>query len=208
MEIDIHKLFQEKNKDIFKNSLILEIERNLEALKNTTDNCVALETNKLSQFLNNYFSETKIKYKREELLGFLYREKEKINKIVNDKIEEKKRKIKENFLEKKIEKDKIDDEYINNYYSELTTETNIVNDEIELEIKKEICMVFFQELLSKYKVNTQEQQERLNSRINILFCQTIIKKIKEQTIFRDESLKNMTKESFQKYLKLNENTLE
>ena len=208
MEIDINKLFQEKNKDIFKNSLILEMERNLEALKNTTDNCVALETNKLSHFLNNYFSETKIKYKREELLGFLYREKEKKNKIVNDKIEEKKRKIKENFLEKKIEKDKIDDEYINNYYSELTTETNIVNDEIELEIKKEICMVFFQELLSKYKLNTQEQQERLNSRINILFCQTIIKKIKEQTIFRDESLKNMTKESFKKYLKLNENTLE
>ena len=69
-------------------------------------------------------------------------------------------------------------------------------------------MVFFQELLSKYKLNTQEQQERLNSRINILFCQTIIKKIKEQTIFRDESLKNMTKESFKKYLKLNENTLE
>ena len=36
-----------KNKEIFKNSLTLEMERNLDALKNTTDNCVALEINKL-----------------------------------------------------------------------------------------------------------------------------------------------------------------
>ena len=38
MEMDINKMFQDKNKEIFRNSLTLEMERNLEALKNTTDN--------------------------------------------------------------------------------------------------------------------------------------------------------------------------
>ena len=47
MDIDINKMFKDKNKEIFKNSLTLEMERNLDTLKNTTDNCVALEINKL-----------------------------------------------------------------------------------------------------------------------------------------------------------------
>ena len=47
MDTDISKMFKEKNKEIFKNSLTLEMERNLDALKNTTDNCVSLEIKKL-----------------------------------------------------------------------------------------------------------------------------------------------------------------
>ena len=47
MDIDITKLFKSKNKEILKNSLQLEMERNLDTLKNTTDNCVSLEINKI-----------------------------------------------------------------------------------------------------------------------------------------------------------------
>ena len=80
---DLGKLFREKNKEIFINSLILEMERNLDALKSTTDNCVALEINKLGIFLKNFFKENDIDFKKEELLGMLFREKTEINKIVN-----------------------------------------------------------------------------------------------------------------------------
>ena len=80
MEMNINKMFQDKNKEILKNSLILEMERNLEPLKNTTDNCVALEINKLGMFFKKYFLEIDIKYKKEELLGILFREKNKINR--------------------------------------------------------------------------------------------------------------------------------
>lgn len=208
MDMDINKLFQEKNKEIFRNSLILEMERNLESLKNTTDNCVALEVNKLSQFLYDYFEEVQIKYKKEELVGFLYREKEILNNIINSKIEDKKNRINQKYLQKDIEKGMLDETYIQDYYEELSNETETMNNEIEIGIKKEITTVFFQQLLIKYRVNSEEEKERLNSRVNILFCQTIIKKVKEQTTFRDESLKNMAKESYEKYLKLNKNTLE
>ena len=89
MDMDINKMFQDKNKEIFKNSLSLEMERNLESLKNTTDNCVALEINKLVIFFTKYFNEINIEFKKEELLGLLYREKTDINNIVNNRIEEK-----------------------------------------------------------------------------------------------------------------------
>ena len=208
MELNINKMFQDKNKEIFRNSLILEMERNLEALKNTTDNCVALEINKLIIFLTNYFEETKIEYRKEELLGLLYREKTKINNIVNNKIEEKKNRIKKEFLERNIEKDIIEEDYLNEYYEVITKETEKLNNDLDLLLKTEICAEFSIELIKKYKLNNKEQEERIHSRINTLFKDTIIRRIKEETLFRDESLKNMCTESYKKYTELNKHTTE
>ena len=60
MDENIGKMFRDKNKEIFLNSLTLDVERNSDALKSTTDNCVALEINKLSVFLKSYFKEQEI----------------------------------------------------------------------------------------------------------------------------------------------------
>ena len=207
MDVDVIKMFENKNKEIFKNSLALEMERNLEALKNTTDNCVALEINKLMIFFKSYFKEINIEYKKEELLGILYRERIAINDIVNKKIEEKKERIKNNFLLKE-EEGILSNKYLNNYYDELQKETELINDEIDTELKKEICTNFTPSLIQKYKLDTPEQAERLFSRINILFKNNIINKIQEQTRFRDESLRNMSLESYKKYQSLNESTIE
>ncbi len=203
IDADISKMFKDKNKEIFLNSLTLEMERNLETLKNTTDNCVALEINKLFLFFKKYFQEIDIKYKKEELLGMLYRERKKINDIVNAKIEEKKQRIKENFLEKVQE---IDENFLDKYSEELSSETNRINEEIELELKKEIRTEFSLYITSKYKLKTVEQDERIHSRVDILFNESVISRIKEQTVFRDDSLKNMAKESYNKYLELNKRT--
>ncbi len=207
MDIDVSKMFENKNKEIFKNSLALEMERNLEALKNTTDNCVALEINKLIIFFKSYFKEINIEYKKEELLGILYRERKNINDIVNTKIEEKKERIKNNFLLKE-EEGILSNEYLNNYYDELQKETELINDEIDTELKKEICTNFSPRIIEKYNLETVDQAERIYSRINILFRNNIINKIQEQTRFRDESLKNMSIESYKKYQSLNESTIE
>lgn len=207
MDIDVNKMFETKNKEIFKNSLTLEMERNLESLKSTTDNSVSLEINKLFLFFSKYFEEEKIDYKKEELLGLLYRERKNINDIVNTKIEEKKNRIKDNYLNKE-EDGILTEEYINNYYEKLLKETNKINEEIEIQLKTEICTNFSPELIKKYRLETIEQAERIHSRIDILFKDTVIKKIQEETKFRDESLKNMALESFKKYSDLNKSTIE
>ena len=51
MEMNINKMFQDKNKEILKNSLILEMERNLEALKKAKENGLLKEAiNKISKY--------------------------------------------------------------------------------------------------------------------------------------------------------------
>ena len=208
MDTDISKMFKEKNKEIFINSLSLEMERNLETLKNTTDNCVALEINKLFLFLKNYFQENDIDFKKEELLGVLYRERKELNDIINNNIEIKKNKIKKEFLDKDIKEDTIDEEYITKYYEKLIKETEKINEEIEIQVKTEICTVFSPKLIKKYKLESVDQLDRIHSRVDSLFKENILSKVKEQTRFRDESLRNMSQESYNKYLDLNRSTTE
>ena len=208
MDIDINKMFKEKNKEIFKNNLTLEMERNLDTLKNTTDNCVSLEINKLFLFFKSFFEENKIDYKKEELLGFLYRERKTINDIVNAKIEEKKNNIKKNFLDSNHKEEVLSEEFLNNYFKELKNETEKINDSIELLLKEEICTIFSSNIIKKYKLENVDQLERINSRINGLFKDNIISRIKDQIIFRDDSLKNYAKESYYKYLDLTNKTVD
>ncbi len=208
MDIDINKMFIEKNKEIFKNSLTLEMERNLDALKNTTDNCVSLEINKLFLFFKGFFDENKIEYTKEDLLGFLYREKKIINDLVNNEIENKKIRIKENYLNNNSSNEMLTDDYLVDYFETIKKESELINDKIELLLKEEICTNFSLNIVKKYKLENSNQLERINSRVNILFKNNIISKIKDQIVFRDDSLKNMAKESFNKYLKLNDKTVE
>lgn len=208
MDIDYNKMFKEKNKEIFKNSLTLEMERNLDALKNTTDNCVSLEINKLFLFFKNFFQENDIDYKKEELLGFLYKEKKIINDLVNNEIDEKKKRLKAEFLDSNFDQDVITEKVIDDYYEKLKEESLVVIDKIELLISEEVCTNFSLEIIKKYKLEDDNQLERINSRVSVLFKNNIITRIKEQIVFRDDSLKNMAKESFNKYLNLNDKTVE
>ncbi len=208
MDIDINKMFKDKNKEIFNNNLTLEMERNLDALKNTTDNCVSLEINKLFLFFKKFFEENKIDYKKEELLGLLYRERKILNDIVNNKIEEKKNNIKQNILNNNQKEDILSEEFLNKYFEALKDESNNINDNIEILLKEEICTNFSSNLIKKFKLDNGDQLDRINSRINILFKDNVISRVKDQIIFRDDSLKNMAKESFNKYLDLTNKTVE
>ncbi len=203
---DLGKMFREKNKEIFINSLILEMERNLDALKSTTDNCVALEINKLGIFLKNFFKDNNIDFKKEELLGMLFREKTEINKIVNNRIEQKKENIKNNFLIKFQSEDKPLSDFVDAYSEVIKEETKSMNNDLDIALKTRICLEFSKYVIKKFKLNNEDEQERIDSRINILFKDTILKRIKDETEFRDESLKNQTMESFKKYRELNANT--
>ena len=205
MDKEINKMFKDKNKEVFINSLTVGMERNLESLKNTTDNCVSLEINKLYLFFINYFQEIDLEYSKEALLGLLFKEKKKLNDLVNNKIEEKKQNIKTNFLGN-IEE--VDDDFVEKYYEELKKETERINEDIDLLLKEEIRTQFSNDVTTKFKLDKEEQVERIHSRINVLFSDSVISKIKEQTKFRDDSLKNMAKESYEKYLDINKSTIE
>ena len=159
-------------------------------------------------FFKNFFQENNIEYKKEELLGFLYKEKKIINDLVNNEIDEKKKRLKEDFLDNSLDQDVITEKDIDNYYEKLKEESLIVIDKVELLISEEICTNFSLNIIKKYKLEDDNQLERINSRVSVLFKNNIITRIKEQIVFRDDSLKNMAKESFNKYLNLNDKTVE
>ncbi len=206
MEDNLGEVFREKNKEILLNNLTLEIERNLNALKSTTDNCVALEINKLAIFFRSFFTENNIEYKKEELLGLLFREKIEINKIVNNRIEQKKNNIINEFLEKYRKDESMLSNFLEEYNEFIKEETRKMNDDLDAALKNRICLEFSTYVIKKYKLTNEDEIDRINSRINNLFQETIIRRIKEETEFRDESLSNHSEESFKKYRLLNENT--
>ena len=206
MDENLGKMFRDKNKEIFLNTLSLDIERNSDALKSTTDNCVALEINKLFLFLKNYFDDEKIPYTKEEILGFLYREKIELNKIIGNRIDLKKNNILNGFIKENKEKENILSNFLDELSKVIEDETSKMNDDLEIAIKTRVCLEFSQYIIKKYDLKNENQLERINSRINVLLKDTIIKRVKDETSFRDESLRNQTKESYEKYRLLNENT--
>ena len=205
MDENLGKMFRDKNKEIFLNSLEIDISRNSEALKSTTDNCVSLETNKLFIFFNTYFKEQSIEFKKEELLGILFREKVELNKVINNRIEEKTNNLINNYLQSLKDKEILSD-FLEEVSKQIDDETEKMNNDLDYSIKSKICLEFSQYITKKYKIKSEEQIERINSRINILFKDIIIKRVKEETKFRDDSLRNQIKNSYEKYRSLNENT--
>jgi hypothetical protein len=206
MDEKLGKMFRDKNKEIFLNSLDIDIKRNCDALKSTTDNCVSLEINKLYIFLNNFFKEQNIYFKKEEMLGMLYREKIELNKIINKKIEEKNNNLIDNYIDKFKDKEDIMSDFFEEVSKKIDEETEKMNNDLDYSIKSKICLEFSQSIIKKYSIKNEEQVERINSRINILFKDIIIKRVKEETKFRDDSLRNQIKTSYEKYRNLNENT--
>lgn len=207
MDKDLTEMFESKNREIFINSLTLEMERNLNTLKSTTDNIVALEINKLILFFKKFFEENKVKYSIEELIGFLYKEKMEYNKIINDRIEKKKENISEKFFKEEVPEKIITDKFLEKYYEKLKEETDSLNDDISLKIKEKTCLELYPELLKRLKLKSLSSKERIDSRINILFKDTIINRVRDEAKFRDESLNNFSKESFKKYVELNRQTI-
>ncbi len=207
MDKDIISMFETKNKEIFINSLTLEMDRNLETLKSTTDNIVSLEINKLILFFKDFFIDYSIDYTKEELIGFLYKEKIEINNIVNERIEEKKKSIRDSFFKEEVPEKIITNKFLDKYYSKLKEETESLNNDLDIKLKEKICLDFYPELVKRLKLATEDAKERLDSRINMLFKNAIITRISDETKFRDESLNNFAKESFRKYVDLNRQTI-
>ena len=207
MDIDITKMFENKNREIFINSLTIEMERNLDTLKTSTNNIVALEINKLIVFFKDFFSDYNVNYTKEELIGFLYKEKIEIDNIVNERIEQKKVNIRDIFFKEEVPEKIITDKFLERYFDKLKEETELLNRDLDIKLKEKICIEFSEELSKRLKLSKQEAKDRLNSRINILFKNSIISRICDESYFRDESLKNFTKESFRKYVDLNRQTI-
>lgn len=82
MNETLDKLFFEKNKEILKNKLVLDVSNNTDSLKLTLSNVVMLEMNKLYKSLVKLFEENDIEYSDDKLKALIEEEKLKLNDII------------------------------------------------------------------------------------------------------------------------------
>lgn len=86
MNDSLDKLFYEKNKEILKNKLILDINNNTDSLELTLSNVISLEMNKLYKNLIRVCEENKLEYSIQELKELIEKEKSSLNSILLDEL--------------------------------------------------------------------------------------------------------------------------
>ena len=188
--VDVLKQLEVKNREIYLNKLVIDLDNNLDILSITVNNIINLFTNeminKILEIENGTMNRSKIsthveafqeKFK-DQIMIMIHERKTKLELLIKDidKIEYE-TKIKEESLNiiNKI------DEYYQNNIDNLYNQINTDYDEFDL--------------------------KRLNDYLKENNYNKIVLKIKESLNNTDIILINNYKESYQKYLELNEKTL-
>lgn len=91
MNGNIDKLFYEKNKEILKKKLLLDIENNNDSLKLTLDNVISLEMNKLYKSLVSLCKQNKLDFSDKKLMELIESEKVKLKNIVLEELNKRQR---------------------------------------------------------------------------------------------------------------------
>lgn len=197
MDNTISAIFKEKNEKILFDKLLLDIDNNFDSLLLTINNKIALSTPKLIKKVNDILFNYQIDYDLKSLTELLNQEVEKINKMVVDLLELKKTKLKE-----AIQKDS----------SFTTSEFDTVIDESTKEFREgfDVSMnkVIYLDLSGAISKNYNLEEEAINDLNTYLnnYDMSVSDAIIDSIEYRDNTLKNITKETYNKYIELNNKT--
>lgn len=197
MDNTISAIFKEKNEKILFDKLLLDIDNNFDSLLLTINNKIALSTPKLIKKVNDILFNYQIDYDLKSLTELLNQEVEKINKMVVDLLELKKTKLKE-----AIQKDS----------SFTTSEFDTVIDESTKEFREEFDVsmnkVIYLDLSGVISKNYNLEEEAINDLNTYLnnYDMSVSDAIIDSIEYRDNTLKNITKETYNKYIELNNKT--
>lgn len=188
--VDVLKQLEVKNREIYLNKLVIDLDNNLDVLSITVNNIVSLFTNemisKILEIENGTMNRSKIsthveafqeKFK-DQLIVMIHERKTKMESILKD----------------------IDQE---TYTEKLKEESQNIIHQIGKYYQNNIDTLYNQ-------INTDYDEfnlKRLNDYLKENYYEKIILKLKESFNNTDIILINNYKESYQKYLELNEKTL-
>lgn len=188
--VDVLKQLEVKNREIYLNKLVIDLDNNLDVLSITVNNIVSLFTNemisKILEIENGTMNRSKIsthveafqeKFK-DQLIVMIHERKTKMESVLKD----------------------IDQE---TYTEKLKEESQNIIHQIGKYYQNNIDTLYNQ-------INTDYDEfnlKRLNDYLKENYYEKIILKLKESFNNTDIILINNYKESYQKYLELNEKTL-
>ncbi len=204
---DINTMFMEKNFEILKNKINLDINNNADSLNHTISNFIDLKKITVIRYLEDTYNDLNIKYKNNKIDDFLEEESKKLKEISLEQIINRKNKIAE-YLDRDVDFSKIDDKYIEDFHKYINDLTDELDSNVEVALREEICVNFSPKLSVIYKLHDIESKDNLVDYINNSYCETIIDKIKSEVRLRNETLKNLSLEAFERFKSMNEKTVE
>lgn len=203
--MDMNEMFKRKNYEILKNKLDLDINNNADSLNHTISNFIDLKAIGLNKYIIETYDDLKIKYNEEKIKKLIEEESNKLKEIFLKNIEERKEQI-SSFFNQDIDVTQITDDYLTNYHNHIDDLTETLKNNIEISAREEICTNFSEEVIKIYKLPDQYSKEKLLEYINKSYCNSIIEKIVSESILRNTTLKNLSKEAFERFKSMNEKT--
>lgn len=204
IDMNINEMFSEKNQTIFFNKLIMDLDNNSDIFKLAAKNKVILELATLLSSLKRVYDKYLVQYDENKLKELLSKTKtsllEDINVIIDDKTA-----TNSNFINSNRNM-KINKAYLKEYHKQIDDGETSFEESIKLSIHEHTEINLYDTLIKLYPCRNEEMQQDIINVINNDCCSKLVSKIVSEGKHRSMTLKNMSEETYQKYLELNKNS--
>ena len=200
-------MFQEKNYEILKKKLDLDINNNADSLNHTMSNFIDLKAIGLTKYILEVYNNSNIKYDEEKVKELIDKEAETLKEIFLKHIKKRQEQI-SSFFNADVDFTKITDIYLDEYHEHIDNLTDTLEENIKFDVLSEICTNFSETIVKLYKLPDEVSKENLIEYINNSYCNSLIEKIKSEATLRNTTLKNLSKEAFERFKSMNAKTVD
>lgn len=199
MDNTVRQLFEEKNKKILLDKLLLDIENNSHSLSLTVNNKILLSSQKLIKKINDVFMEYHIKYDLKGLTELIKQEELEIKELTLKLLDKRRKELAEKVKTK-------DDITLEDIAIIIDESLKNFRKSFDVDMNKAIYIDMFNRIVEKYKLTEEEAKEKINfclSSYDHILSDSILDSIND----RNSTLKNITKATYEHYIDMNYKTV-
>lgn len=200
MNIDINEMFSEKNQNLFLNKLVLDLDNNTDTFKLAAKHIVMIEIAKLLSSLKKVYTKYSVTTDESKIKDLLNGAKsgllENINIVISDKCD-----INKKYIEEEHPKT-LDRSYLKKYHRHIDDSETTFESSVNLGVKEEMVVKLYNSLIGLYPCVNEQMHFDLVQAVNVDFTNNVINRIIEESKHRNMTLKNMSEETYKKYLEL------
>ncbi len=205
MDIEINEMLNEQNRKLFIKKLKLDLDSNSEVTLLTITNIVKIEIAKLLSSLKKIYLKYEIAFDDTLFKDILLEAKKVIISDMETLIEDRKEKINnytdyDNNLQ-------INKKYINDYGQYIDELQKEEEDNVKLSVSEVASSKIYQEITNRKLFEKEDIQLVVYEQINSIFANDVGKRITDEVKLRNNTLKNMSRETYSYYKDLNNNTV-
>lgn len=198
MDKDIQEMFSQKNREILIHNLELDIERNMEVLKDTLTNIFNLQ---FDIAIKNIVSIYDDEVQRQDIAKVLVPLKSKSFLLLNNQIN-----VKQAQLLEQIKNLEFKEEQMDIYYKTVFDSTTPVIQIFESDDISELLKISIGDLFNLYSGIDNTICKRIEDYIHLRLFGKLREKVEQEFLIRDNNLSNKGKESYLKFQELQERT--